>query len=62
MDTNKKYLCIIYKMDDIKIPREENHCEVCLSPEDKEVREKLEKVEKDISYVKQKLEELLLKL
>ena len=49
-------------MDDIKIPREENHCEVCLSPEDKEVREKLEKVEKDISYVKQKLEELLLKL
>jgi hypothetical protein len=49
-------------MDDIKIPREKmNCCEVCLSPEDKEVREKLEKVEADVSYVKQKLEELLLK-
>jgi len=50
-------------MDDIKIPREKlNCCEVCLSPEDKEVREKLEKVETDLSYVKQKLEELMIKL
>jgi len=60
MDTKKIFVYNI--MDDIKEPREENCCVVCLSPEDKEVREKLEKVEKDISYVKQKLEELLLKL
>ena len=50
-------------MDDIKIPREQlNHGAVCLNPEDIEVRERLEKVETDLSYVKQKLEELILKL
>jgi hypothetical protein len=49
-------------MDDIKIPREANRDEVCLNPEEKEVRDRLEKVETDLSYVKQKLEELLLKL
>jgi len=62
MDT-KKNICVKYKMDDIKIPREQlNHGAVCLNPEDIEVRERLEKVETDLSYVKQKLEELILKL